>query len=95
MVRLEGDNPPRRQVFEALQRLGIDVQVHYLPVYCQPYYQALGYPKGLCPVAEDYYQRTLSLPLFPAITMDDARRVVAGVREIVRRYKWILGENIG
>jgi len=83
VIRLKGEKPPRRELYEALHRAEIGVQVHYLPVYRHPYYQKLGYPKGLCPVAEDYYWRALSLPLFPAMELDDARRVV---REIKRFF---------
>lgn len=71
----------RRPLFEYLHREGIGVQVHYLPVYRHPYYEDLGYPAGLCPVAEDYYARCMSLPLFPELTDDEVDRVVATVRE--------------
>ena len=84
VIRLKGDRPRRRELYEALHRAGIGVQVHYLPVYWHPYYQKLGYSKGLCPVAEDYYWRALSLPLFPAMEMADARRVVT---ELGRFFK--------
>ena len=77
VVRLAGENPPRRKVYEELHRAGIGVQVHYLPVYRHPYYQKLGYMKGICPVAEDYYQGALSLPLFPAMQRYDAEIVVS------------------
>lgn len=83
VIRLKGDYPRRRELFEALHRAGIGVQVHYLPVYWHPYYQKLGYPKGLCPVAEDCYWRALSLPLFPALKLDDANRVVMELRRLL------------
>lgn len=83
VIRLRGDNPPRKEVFEKLHQAGIGVQVHYLPVYWHPYYKELGYNKGLCPVAEDFYSRALSLPLFPALSLDDARRVVLELRNNV------------
>lgn len=84
VIRLRGKYPRRKKIFEELHRLGIGVQVHYLPVYWHPYYRNLGYTKGLCPVAENYYQRTLSLPLFPAMTENDAERVVTILRQILR-----------
>jgi len=84
IIRLKGKKPPRRQLFEALRRAGIGVQVHYIPVYWHPYYQKLGYVRGSCPVAENYYGRTLSLPLFPAMSEDDARRVVLEVKRIIK-----------
>lgn len=83
VIRLKGPNPPRRELYEALHRAGIGVQVHYLPVYWHPYYQQLGYKKGLCPVAEDYYWRALSLPLFPSMSMDDAGRAITELRRVI------------
>lgn len=84
IIRLKGKNPPRRQIFEELHRAGIGVQVHYIPVYWHPYYQKLDYARrGSCPVAENYYWRTLSLPLFPAMNEDDARWVVFEVKRII------------
>ena len=66
----------RKHVFTKLREAGIGVQVHYIPVYLQPYYRRLGYPAGLCPSAEDYYSRTITLPLFPAMTDADVEQVV-------------------
>jgi len=81
VIRLKGDKPPRRKLFEALQRRGIGVQVHYIPVYLHPFYRNLGYDKGICPVAEDYYQRCITLPLFPAMSNNDINRVVTVLKE--------------
>ncbi len=85
VIRLKGKKPRRRELYETLHRAGIGVQVHYLPVYWHPYYQKLGYQKGLCPVAEDYYWRALSLPLFPAMELDEAGRVVEELRRFFGR----------
>ncbi|MHB1126207.1 MAG: UDP-4-amino-4,6-dideoxy-N-acetyl-beta-L-altrosamine transaminase [Bacillota bacterium] len=80
VIRLKGEEPPRREVFETLQARGIGVQVHYIPVYWHPYYQQQGYRKGQCPVAEDYYTRCISLPLFPDMTVEDIERVVTELK---------------
>jgi len=74
----------RRPLYDRLQALGLGVQVHYLPVYRHPYYEALGYEDGQCPVAEDFYARGITLPLFPRLTDDQVGRVVDRVREAVR-----------
>ncbi len=66
----------RRPLFETLRASGIGVQVHYIPVHYHPYYERLGYRRGQCPVAEDFYARALSLPIFPAMTDDDVHRVI-------------------
>lgn len=59
----------KKEIFLKLREEGLGVQVHYIPVYLQPYYQKMGYKKGLCPVSEDFYQREISIPMYP--TMDD------------------------
>jgi UDP-4-amino-4,6-dideoxy-N-acetyl-beta-L-altrosamine transaminase len=74
----------RAAVFEGLRACGIGVQVHYIPIHTQPYYQALGFKRGDFPAAEDYYARTISLPLFPAMTDADQDRVVAALRELLK-----------
>jgi perosamine synthetase len=74
----------RTEVMEELRGRGVGTQVHYIPVHLQPYYRRkYGYGAGKCPLAESYYQRCLSLPLFPAMTDDDVNRVIARVSEVV------------
>lgn len=75
---------PRRQVFDRLRAAGIGVNVHYIPVHWQPYYQALGFRRGQFPQAEAHYRRAISLPLFPTLGLDAQDRVVAAVREALR-----------
>lgn len=80
VVRVAGDPDLRRPFFERLRELGLGVQVHYLPVYLHPYHRRLGHPEGLCPNAEDWYRRAVTIPLFPRMTDEDVERVVATVR---------------
>ncbi|HWK29035.1 MAG TPA: UDP-4-amino-4,6-dideoxy-N-acetyl-beta-L-altrosamine transaminase [Solirubrobacter sp.] len=76
--------PHRRALYDALRERGILAQVHYLPVYLHPYYrERYGYAPGLCPEAEAYYARCLSLPCFPALTEAEQDSVVAAVRELL------------
>ncbi len=75
----------RRAFFEGLRAEGLGVQVHYLPVYRHPFYEDLGYRAGLCPVAEDFYARAISLPIFPAMTDADVDRVIDTVHRTARR----------
>lgn len=72
----------RRTAFEKLRAAGIGVNVHYLPVHLQPYYRRLGFAPGQYPVAEDYYRRTITLPLFPGLSENDQDRVVACIKEL-------------
>jgi len=74
----------RRPLFEALRSRGLGVQVHYLPVYYHPYYAQLGYQRGLAPIAEDFYARAISLPIFRAMSDDDVSRVVEAVERSLR-----------
>jgi len=73
-IRIKGNK--RRKIFEALRKRGIGVHLHYIPVYLQPYYQQLGYRKGACPVAENYYNRAITLPLYPKMRDKDVKSVV-------------------
>jgi perosamine synthetase len=66
----------RDAVFRQLRAAGIGANVHYAPVYLHSYYQARGYAKGLCPVAERAARHILTLPMFPAMTETDVNRVV-------------------
>jgi dTDP-4-amino-4,6-dideoxygalactose transaminase len=73
----------RRQLFEHLQANDIGVQVNYLPVYWHPVYADMGYQRGMCPVAEDYYAQEISLPLFPGLADTDVDRVIDLIRGFV------------
>jgi len=73
----------RRALFEHLRANRIQVQVNYLPVYRHPVYADLGYQRGMCPVAEDYYAQEISLPLFPDLADADVDRVIDLIRGFV------------
>lgn len=75
----------RDEAFKQLRSRNIGVNVHYIPVYKQPYYQALGYVDGQCPQAETYYETALSLPLFPRMTDADIEDVIREVGDIARK----------
>jgi UDP-4-amino-4,6-dideoxy-N-acetyl-beta-L-altrosamine transaminase len=74
----------RKKIFSRLRKYGLGVQVHYIPVYLQPYYQKLGYRQGICPVAENFYQREVSIPLYYGMTKDGINHVIKTVKEMVR-----------
>lgn len=76
----------RTEIFEALRGEGIGVNVHYIPVYLHPYYQRLGYKKGLCPKAEEQYEKFITLPLWPGMADKDADDVINAVRKVVAAY---------
>jgi len=86
LLDLEQLRADRREVLAALRAEGIGAAVHYVPAYWHPYYQRLGYPKGLCPVAERAFERLLTLPMFPAMADDDVDDVVAALAKVLRHF---------
>ena len=84
IVRLhDGAKQSHRATFEQLRRDGIGVNLHYFPVYLQPYYQDLGFREGWCPEAERYYAQAISLPLYADLSGADQDRVVQAVRAAI------------
>ena len=84
LARLTAD---RAQIFRALRAENIGVNVHYIPVHLHPYYrERFGFRDGDFPVAEDAYQRLISLPMFHAMTDGDVHDVIAAVAKVVSFY---------
>lgn len=77
----------RKEIYNALIAENIGVNVHYIPVYWHPYYQKLGYQKGLCPKAEELYHAIITIPLFPAMTDEDVKDVIKGVNKIIHYFR--------
>jgi dTDP-4-amino-4,6-dideoxygalactose transaminase len=71
----------RRAVFEALRAKDIGVNVHYIPIHTQPYYQNLGVEYSNLDESDRYYQEAITLPLFPAMTEVEQDYVVAALSE--------------
>lgn len=80
-------NIGRKGFFDALAAENICCNVHYIPVYRHPYYEKLGYEKGLCPNAEKLYEEIISLPLYYSLTDKDVDDVIAAVGKIAEYYK--------
>lgn len=74
----------RRAVFDGLRAAGIGVQVHYIPVHLQPYYRRLGFKQGDFPVAEAYYERAISLPMYATLTDAQQDFVVEQLLRLLR-----------
>ncbi|MFZ2738115.1 MAG: UDP-4-amino-4,6-dideoxy-N-acetyl-beta-L-altrosamine transaminase [Burkholderiaceae bacterium] len=79
-LQLEQISKTQRQVFEALREQGIGVNLHYIPVPTQPYYQRMGFKREDFPESERYYAEAISLPMFPAMTDSDQDEVVSAVQ---------------
>jgi len=76
----------RRAVFDHLQKNGIGVQVHYIPVHYQPYYRKLGYGKQSFPNTEKYYAGAISLPIYPDLTRADQDFVIQKLTEALTNF---------
>ena len=77
----------REQIFRALRAENIGVNVHYIPVHLQPYYRGrFGYRGGEYPVAENAYERLISLPMFHGMTDEDVGDVISAVEKVCSAY---------
>ncbi|MFG6106705.1 UDP-4-amino-4,6-dideoxy-N-acetyl-beta-L-altrosamine transaminase [Leptothoe sp. EHU-05/26/07-4] len=86
VVRLKLDklSKTHRQIFEALRQADIGVNVHYIPVHTQPYYQQFGFVWGDFPESEKYYREEMSLPLYYGLTQTDQDRVIHALHAILQ-----------
>lgn len=73
------------QVFEALCAEGIGVNLHYIPVHRQPYYERLGFRAGHCPESERYYAEAISLPMYPGLTEGQQDKVVSTLNSAISK----------
>ena len=87
VIRLQLDNIRKnhRQVFETLREQGIGVNLHYIPVHTQPYYQAMGFAAEDFPEAMAYYREAISLPMFYSMNLSDIDRVVESLTNSLGR----------
>jgi UDP-4-amino-4,6-dideoxy-N-acetyl-beta-L-altrosamine transaminase len=74
----------RREVFDSMRAAGIGVQVNYMPVYWHPLFEDLGFKRGMCPNAEQFYAEELSLPMHAELTDEQVDQVIDAVRAAVR-----------
>lgn len=81
-LKLAALRKTHREVFEALRAASIGVNLHYIPVYRQPYYERRGYAASPYPEAERYYAEAISLPMFPALAEEEQERVIAAVKRV-------------
>jgi len=79
IIRVRGGAERRAEAFAQLRAAGIGVNLHYIPVYLQPYYRRLGFRPGLCPEAERYYEGAISIPLYYGMSDSDQQTVIDAV----------------
>ncbi len=83
-IQIEKIKHTRSQVFFKLRGMGIGVNVHYIPIHTQPYYASMGFSVGDYPVAEDYYSRTLSLPMYTQLNNTQQVTIVDSLRKALK-----------
>ncbi|MCC4782015.1 UDP-4-amino-4,6-dideoxy-N-acetyl-beta-L-altrosamine transaminase [Vibrio splendidus] len=83
-LKLDDISLSHQQVFDALRERGIGVNLHYIPVHTQPYYQDLGFTEGEFPESEQYYREAISLPMFHGMTEAQQNTVVDVLTDILK-----------
>jgi len=83
-IKLDEIDKTHAEVFEALREAGLGVNVHYIPVHTQPYYQNMGSKAGDYPNAEFYYSRAISIPLYHGMTLNQQDEVVAILKQVLQ-----------
>lgn len=81
VIQIKSSSKSRLQVFEKLRQYGIGVNVHYIPVHTQPYFRQLGFCHGDFPISEQYYESTISLPLYYTLTEAQQDYIVDALRK--------------
>jgi len=83
-LKLNELSKSRLEIFEALRQKEILVNIHYIPVHTQPYYEEMGFKYGDFPEAERYYEEAISIPLFPGLTDSEQEYVIDSLKEALR-----------
>ena len=76
----------KKEIFSRLRQEGLGVQVHYIPVYKQPYYQDLGFNVELYPICEEFYKKELSIPMYPTLSDEDIEFVKDKLFKVISEF---------
>ena len=71
------------EIYDELRNSGILVNLHYIPVYRQPFYESMGFEAGYCPESEAYHQRALSIPMYSSLSLDDQNYVIETLKKVI------------
>jgi len=82
-IKLGETKQTQRQVYDALQLAGVIVNLHYIPVYRQPYYESMGFETGYCREAEQYHKEAISIPMYPTMAYAQQSKVIATLKEVL------------
>ena len=83
-IKLNETRRTHREIIESMRAADIGVNLHYIPVYRQPYYEGLGFKPGYCPAAEQYYAEAISLPMYPGLTEAQQEQVVDALGKAIQ-----------
>ena len=83
-IELGSIGKSRQKIFDELRRSDIGINVHYIPIHTQPYYQQLGFQEGDFPNSEAYYERSISIPLFHAMTPEQQDEVCRALKKALQ-----------
>jgi dTDP-4-amino-4,6-dideoxygalactose transaminase len=83
-LRLDNISKTHSQVFEAMREEGIGVNLHYIPVHTQPYYERMGFKRGDFPQAECYYKEAISLPMYQMMTSQQQDQVLKALKQSIK-----------
>ena len=83
-IDLKKNTASHLEVFESLKAQGISVNLHYIPIHLQPFYQQMGFKEGDFPEAESYYQQAITLPLYPTLTHQQQDQVIAALTKALK-----------
>ena len=82
-IKQNENGKTQRQVHDAMVVAGIGVNLHYIPVYRQPYYEGLGFKAEYCPEGEKYHQETISIPMYPMLKESEQAKVIRSLYEVL------------
>lgn len=83
-LKLSEINKTQRQIYNAFYEVDVGVNIHYIPVYRQPYYEKMGFDEGYCPEAEQYYSEVISIPMYPGLTSEQQDFVVQSLCQALK-----------
>lgn len=83
LLNLKELQKDKKQIYADLLKQGMKLQVHYIPVHLHPYYRELGFKAGDYPLAEAFYEREISLPLYPTLSDQDLQSIIKIIKEVI------------
>lgn len=74
----------QKEIYEEMKFLGINLNLHYIPIYLQPFYSNLGFKRGHCPEAEKYFIEALSFPMYFDLSFEDQKKIVTNFKKVIK-----------